>query len=94
MLIKITIVNLETEEVKETHYIETDSVNRALDMFDDDEFTDVRYHILEEKEEREYHAKKLGSVGGSSTSKAKKKSSANNGRLGGRPKGSKNKPAA
>jgi hypothetical protein len=86
MLIKITIVNLETEEVKETHYIETDSVNRALDMFD--------YHILDEKEEREYHAKKLGSVGGSSTSKAKKKSSANNGRLGGRPKGSKNKPAA
>jgi hypothetical protein len=36
----------------------------------------------------------LGKLGGSVTSKAKKKSSANNGRLGGRPKGSKNKPAA
>lgn len=39
-------------------------------------------------------AAELGRKGGSSTSKAKKKSSANNGRLGGRPKGSKNKPAA
>jgi hypothetical protein len=36
----------------------------------------------------------LGKLGGSVTSKAKQKSSANNGRLGGRPKGSKNKPAA
>jgi len=39
-------------------------------------------------------AAELGRKGGSSTSKAKQKSSANNGRLGGRPKGSKNKPAA
>ena len=39
-------------------------------------------------------AAELGRKGGASTSKAKQKSSANNGRLGGRPKGSKNKPAA
>ena len=39
-------------------------------------------------------AAELGRRGGSSASKAKQKSSANNGRLGGRPKGSKNKPAA
>lgn len=37
----------------------------------------------------------LGKLGGSvASSRAKKNSSANNGRLGGRPKGSKNKPAA
>jgi hypothetical protein len=73
MLIKITIVDIDTKEVKETHYILTNSVNRALNMFDDNEFTDVIAHILDEEEERQYYAKKFGVVGGTSTSKVKNK---------------------
>jgi hypothetical protein len=53
---------------------------------------DITYNFLETLCKR--YSKELGRKGGSSTSNAKKKSSANNGRLGGRPKGSKNKPAA
>ena len=59
MLVKIEIVNTENEETLETHYIETDSVNRALQMFDDSETTDVRYHVMDADEERKYHAKNL-----------------------------------
>ena len=82
MLVKIEIVNTENEETLETHYIETDSVNRALQMFDDSETTDVRYHVMDADEERKYNAKKLGET----TSKRKAKTSAANGRKGGRPK--------
>jgi len=50
---------------------------------------DITYHFLETLCKR--YSKELSRKGGSSTSKAKKRSSANNGKLGGRPKGSKNK---
>jgi len=85
MLVKIEIVDITNprkHEVKETHYVETDSAKRAMDMFDDSEKTDVRYHIMTPAEERKYYAAKLGSV----TSKAKAKSSAANGQKGGRPR--------
>lgn len=81
MLVKIEIIDTRSEEVKETHYVETDSAARAVDMFDDSETTDVRYHILTSREERKYHAEKLGSV----TSKRKAAAARENGRKGGRP---------
>lgn len=95
MLIKIEIVELlqfGEERIKETHYIETDSVNRALDMFDDDEFTDVRYHVMSAKEERKYYAGKLGSAGGKTGTPLQNKARAANAKHAGRKPGSKNKP--
>ena len=80
-----------------------DTDNKALDITS---WVLLNYQIVEATPEEmellkrvlivdpQFAASALGRKGGSVTSAAKKKSSAANGKLGGRPKGSKNKPLA
>ena len=80
---------------------ETMSVKEKMEMIVDlwpgdisENDTEALEMLAKIRDARKSAASLLGKKGGLSTSPAKKKSSPNNGRLGGRPKGSKNKPAA
>jgi len=89
MRIKLEVYDVDTgETLEEIGECLTDSPSRAVQNYDQDEAwikkgynADIRWKDITDKA-----AARLGRKGGQSTSDAKKKSSANNGKLGGRPK--------
>lgn len=82
MLVKLETYKIETGEIVATDYIVTDSANRAMQMIEEGDDEDVRYHICDEDEEKAFFASQMGK----STSKAKAAAARANGRRGGRPK--------
>lgn len=83
MLVKLETYKIESGEIIATDHIVTDSLQRALDMINEADDEDVRYHILEDDEARSFWASQMAKE----KTEAQSEAARTNGRKGGRPKG-------
>jgi hypothetical protein len=82
MLVKLETYKIETGEIVATDHIVTDSPQRAMDMIQEANGEDVRYHICNEAEERSFFASQMGKI----STPAKAAAARESGKKGGRPK--------
>jgi len=82
MLVRLETYKIETGKIVATDHIVTDSLRRALDMINEGEDEDVKYHICDKAEERAFWASKMGKISTPAKAAAARKS----GKLGGRPR--------
>lgn len=82
MLVKLDTYKIETGEIVATDYVVADGPRRAMEVIQEGDDENVKYHICDEAEERAFWASQMGQ----STSPAKAAASRANGRKGGRPR--------
>jgi hypothetical protein len=82
MLVKLRTYKIETGEIVATDYVVTDSPQRAMEMIQEGDDENVRYHICDEAEERSFWASQMGKI----STPAKAAAARESGKKGGRPR--------